>query len=1279
MNSSVAEDHLMMNASAGGNLLVDRLKSEEIMNKLSEYMLDQKTPQSSTTLTNGINILIELIRRYCSEIEQAEYQQHQYQVQPAHLRQGPPPPSDEKLQALATDLNDLLRVVGCRLMQFAELLHSSRGSEEQTTTNGQSQPLGSERLKTCELFAEILHLQYLYTSSPLFERLISASTISTKRKPDADSKIEGNSANGTEIAPTHTTSVADELITITDKFIDAKILPACLDLFFSFPWNNFLHSVVYDMIAKVFNTYSYTSSSKPSDSPKPENLAEVKVDTDAERSPEEVQQDEEDVARAAVESQMNSVKIIVRKLVLSIFKQGDLTKRIIKAQSDNDKNVAQPKGVRLGYMGHLTYISDEVCKLIEKCNEDFVQEVGEYISAEDWQEYVAGPLSETKERDRQALGGVRPNAGNQPHNVPLLTGVGGLGMNGPPDDGDLPQSPRGATGDDDDDDDDDLDSVALNGGNGGGDAGGDDQGRNRQGDDLYWQSEEDSWKLLKGVVVAAPPCRRFEKHEEQKEGDRSFVPSFLRDRLSHPTTLHLRTYLKDFTAKMFLTVLAWISISFLLPVLLFGTRLGKPRAVETGEATSTRGKARRNNRSIRGLATVPHPTTTTLHELLQYAVQAHASKRAMGQRKVVRQIVEEKQVERMVDGKAVKDIKKWNFYELSPFQWMTYADVKQHVADIAAGLRAVGLKAEDKLTLFAATSRDWQLIAHASWSQSITITTAYDTLGEEGLSFSLNEGDITTMFTNADLLKMLLKIGSKVPSLKRVIYNGEADVKTIAQIKEAFPAYELYSLDEVVALGQATPVSAVPPKPEDIALIMYTSGSTGNPKGVLLSHSNIVAAVAGAKDLTDTVIAHDEVYLAYLPLAHVLEIVTEQLCICEGVAIGYGSVRTLTDASVRNCKGDIRELGPTIMSGVPAVWETIRKSVESKLKHKSAFANKVFRFACAFKWELLKLGLPTGFLDNTIFKPIRDQTGGRLRFALSGGAPMPQETQKFMTSCVCPVVQGYGMTETCAVTSIQLPQDPWMLGRVGPPTSCVEIMLTAVEDTNYSPFNRPRPQGEIWLRGPSIMKGYYKNPKATAETLTSDGWLMTGDIGEFHPDGTLQVIDRKKNLVKLSNGEYIGECTNALGLFCRKSPTKTDHSTSLIRSALEKLESQYKMSSYVHNLCVYAHSEQGFAVAIVNPVENAVLSLAKEKGIQSRDVEYLCQQDEIRKHILADMKAVAKRADFKPAEILGNVTLHAEIWTPENGLLTAAQKLKRKEIVEAHQHNIDAMYKTGKQ
>ncbi|RKO93451.1 hypothetical protein BDK51DRAFT_51537 [Blyttiomyces helicus] len=554
------------------------------------------------------------------------------------------------------------------------------------------------------------------------------------------------------------------------------------------------------------------------------------------------------------------------------------------------------------------------------------------------------------------------------------------------------------------------------------------------------------------------------------------------------------------------------------------------------------------------------------------------------------------------------------------------------------------------------------LVAQASFTQNITITTAYDTLGEEGLSFSLNEGEVTTLFTNAELLPMLHKITSRVPSLKNVIYNGSAAQKVLDDIRAAFPHLNIVTLQSVREDGIKNPADPVIPQPEDIGCIMYTSGSTGTPKGVVLTHANIIAGgsskyptilpVAGARGLVEKHICADDSYLAFLPLAHILEFVVESYCLFGGVTLGYGTVRTLTNASVRNCLGDICELKPSLMIGVPAVWETIRKGIVAKLNQASPLQRKIFDIASAIKWQCLKLGLPTGILDKIVFKKIQEQTGGRLRWALSGGAPIPRETQQFLSTALCPILQGYGMTETVGLIAVQLPTDPAMLGRCGPPASSVEIMLVAVEETSYSPKNRPRPQGEIWVRGPSIMKGYYKQPAVTAETVSSDGWLMTGDVGEWNPDGTISIIDRKKNLVKLANGEYI---------------------------ALEKLEAVYKMAQWVTNLALYADSEQNFAVALVVPNEKELRSLADAKGATKPgdNIEFkdLVAKKEVVAAALAELRSIARATGLKPAEIVGGLYITDDEWTPENGFLTAAQKLKRKDINTAYKDNIAAIYK----
>ncbi|KAF7724466.1 long-chain fatty acid-CoA ligase [Apophysomyces ossiformis] len=225
--------------------------------------------------------------------------------------------------------------------------------------------------------------------------------------------------------------------------------------------------------------------------------------------------------------------------------------------------------------------------------------------------------------------------------------------------------------------------------------------------------------------------------------------------------------------------------------------------------------------------------------------------------------------------------------------------------------------------------------------------------------------------------------------------------------------------------------------------------------------------------------------------------------------------------------------------------------------------------------------------------------------------------------------------------------EQFSIGPVGGPVPCCEIKLVDVPEANYLSTNEPKPQGEIWVRGSSIASGYWKRDDLTKETITEDGWLRTGDVGEWNEDGTLSVIDRIKNLVKLSHGEYI---------------------------ALEKLESVYKTALGVANVCVYGDSLRPRPVALVVPVEGKLRKMAQELGLNSEGaLEELCANEAIRKEYLNQLLAQAKSAQLKPAEIVCDVHLCEEDWTSENGMLTAAQKLKRHDINKKYKEQLDKM------
>jgi long-chain acyl-CoA synthetase len=258
--------------------------------------------------------------------------------------------------------------------------------------------------------------------------------------------------------------------------------------------------------------------------------------------------------------------------------------------------------------------------------------------------------------------------------------------------------------------------------------------------------------------------------------------------------------------------------------------------------------------------------------------------------------------------------------------------------------------------------------------------------------------------------------------------------------------------------------------------------------------------------------------LAYLPLAHVIEYTLENCCLFWGTPMGYGSPKTLTDISVRNCKGDLRELKPTFMAGVPAVWENVRKGVSNRVNVSSAIVKTLFWSALSLKSFLFSYHLPgSSILDALIFNKVRDATGGRLRMCLTGGGPISKETQHFISMVICTQINGYGLTETTSMTALCDPLQ-WTLNAIGAVPPTVEVKLVDFADAGYFAKNN---QGEVWVRGVTVLQEYYNNPEETEAAITKDGWFKTGDIAEWDENWHLRIIDRTKNLVKTLNGEYI--------------------------------------------------------------------------------------------------------------------------------------------------------------
>ncbi|KAE8257679.1 hypothetical protein A4X13_0g2193 [Tilletia indica] len=677
--------------------------------------------------------------------------------------------------------------------------------------------------------------------------------------------------------------------------------------------------------------------------------------------------------------------------------------------------------------------------------------------------------------------------------------------------------------------------------------------------------------------------------------------------------------------------------------------MARSASVEVGpEAPKGEGRIRRSFLSVDKLATTPTPDITTMVDLFSSSLKNYPNQPVMGWRDIVRTHEEEKEITKVVDGQEVKDKKRWTLYELGNYQYMTYTQLDQKIKHTSSGLAHLGLGPDTRFNIYASTAPNWQLLAHSCFRQAICFCTAYDTLGEEGLKHSINEPEVVGIFTNAELLGTLGSVISDTPTLKYVIYDGEAaqsDLDKLTQNAGEREGFRAIHLDELIKLGQANPAEIRKPNPEDTACIMYTSGSTGAPKGVILSHSNLIAAVGGIKLLLVDYLRPDDTFIAYLPLAHILEFIVETAMLFMGLTMGYAKVKTLTQASVKNCDGDLKAFAPSLMVGVPAVWEMVRKGVLSKVNAAGGIKKSLFNGAYTLKRN--KVPLLSSVADAVVFKAMKEQTGGRLRLALSGGAAISKETQEFLNLTLVQLLQGYGMTESCGMCAILTPEFFTSYGPVGVPVPAIEVKLKDVPDAGYFSTNNP-PQGEVLIRGPAVTKGYFKRDDITKETITEDGWLMTGDVGQWNKDGTLSLIDRKKNLVKLSGGEYI---------------------------AIERLESTYKSCNLVANICVYASSDARQPMAIIFPREDNLRAELKDGSIVSAseakdaELEDLCKNDKVRQLILKSVNAVGKKAGFKSLEQLQTILL-----SPEELPLTAAQKLQRKEIQEMYKDRIAKVY-----
>lgn len=556
------------------------------------------------------------------------------------------------------------------------------------------------------------------------------------------------------------------------------------------------------------------------------------------------------------------------------------------------------------------------------------------------------------------------------------------------------------------------------------------------------------------------------------------------------------------------------------------------------------------------------------------------------------------------------------------YKWISYKDAFNLVKVISASLDSCGMSQGDKVGIYSKNCPEWMVAMQVCNMMDYVCVPLYDTLGDNAVEYILNHAEIKTVFVDGSNIKNLLcAFKNGVSHIQRVIcWNYKQDNETMKEfVNLQIPLCTFEDLTKQELPDDFTPC---PPTADSVCTIMYTSGTTGVPKGVVLTHSAICDTIKSMKlvlSLNGTIISNGDRFLSYLPLAHIFDRVIEELMVSSGGAIGYwrGELPKLVE--------DIQALEPTVFIGVPRVYERIYNRIMEKVN--GSFVKKnLMKLALRLKqnrMELVRGSENEGVVDKVVFKAIRNLFGGKVRIVVSGGAPLPIHIEKFFRATVgCPFVQGYGLTETCAASFLATPDDYTQLGTVGKPLLNTEYRIESVPELGY---DAKQGKGELLIKGSQLFNGYYKNSESTNEAIDSDGWFHTGDVVEQLPNGAIKIIDRKKNIFKLSNGEYV---------------------------AVEKVEEIYKMSPSVDQIWVYGNSIKNFLVAVVVPSETQTNSEV----------------------ILKELQALGRKHNLRGFEIVKKVFIDNEPFSVANDLLTPSMKMKRNKLFDKYKSVIETMY-----
>ena len=559
-------------------------------------------------------------------------------------------------------------------------------------------------------------------------------------------------------------------------------------------------------------------------------------------------------------------------------------------------------------------------------------------------------------------------------------------------------------------------------------------------------------------------------------------------------------------------------------------------------------------------------------------------------------------------------------------QWKKYSTKEYYDYSnyISAGLLALGYKKGDKIATVSNNRPEWNLFDMGMSQVGIVHVPVYPTISVEEYKHILNHAEVSIILVGTKLLYNKIKeIIADIPSVKAVYsfedVEGIPSWEEIAKIgKEKFDQYK----DQINEIKNSI-------KPDEISSIIYTSGTTGLSKGVMLSHNNFISNLMGVKDRIN--IGKDDRALSFLPLCHVYERIVNYTLQSKGLSVYYAE-------NMGTIAKDIVRFKVSIFTTVPRLLETVYEKIMAKGEELEGFKRKIFFWALDFglNYDITNKNpiykLKHKIADKLVYTKWRDALGGHIKAIVSGGAALQVQLAKVFTAAGIPVQEGYGLTETSPVIAVNdRPEtDGFMFGTVGPVLHHTQVKIA--ED------------GEILVKGPGVMMGYYKDEAQTKEVIDEDGWFHTGDVGELVDGKFLKITDRKKEIFKLSNGKYI---------------------------APQVIENKFKASILIHQMLVVGVGEK-FASALISPNFEYLHIIASKKHITFKDNEELIKNETILK--MFQDEVAKKNKELAQHEQIKRFKLVCHEWTPQTGELSPTLKKKRKVLYERYEHLLREIY-----